>query len=55
MLTKATLRVILLGSLAIPLAACNEDGVDSSTAETTTVPADDTTGTATSGTLETGN
>ena len=54
MLAQVTLKAVLLAALALPLAACNEEGVDTDTAETTTVPADDT-GVATSGTVETGN
>ena len=54
MLAQATLRLAMIAALALPLAACNEEGDDTSTAETTTVPTDDT-GVATSGTVETGN
>ena len=56
MLARIALRAALVGALIAPLAACNEEGEDTTTAETsTTVPADTTTGVATSGSTEAGN
>ena len=55
MLAKIALNAVLASALLVPLAGCNEDADDSTTAESTTAPVDSTTGTATSGTTEPSN